>query len=90
MDLVFRFQLTYDEIIDILDLKYVPTKRTIYYLNPGIYDISDIKTTLEHILPDNMRVSITIDDIRSKSNLKINQILIFTEKSYFYTILCLT
>ena len=27
-DMVYRFQLTYDETIDILDLKYVPTKRT--------------------------------------------------------------
>ena len=27
-DLVYRFQLTYDEIIDILDLKYNTTKRT--------------------------------------------------------------
>ena len=25
-DLVYRMQLTYDEIIDILDLKYIPTK----------------------------------------------------------------
>ena len=27
-DMVYRFQLTYDEIMDILDLKYIPTKRT--------------------------------------------------------------
>ena len=26
-DHVYRFQLTYDEIIDILDLKYLPTKK---------------------------------------------------------------
>ena len=26
-DLVYRFQLTFDEIIDILDLKYVPTTK---------------------------------------------------------------
>ena len=35
-------------------------------------------------------VNITIDDIRLKSNLKINQTLIFTEKSFFYTILAFT
>ena len=34
-----------------------------------------------------MKVSITIDDIRLKSNLNINQTLIFTAKSFFYTIL---
>ena len=34
--LVYRMQLTYDEIIDILDLKCIPTKGTGYSLNPGI------------------------------------------------------
>ena len=79
-DLVYRMQLTYDEIIDVLDLKYIPTKRTGYSLNPGIYEIVDLNNTLKHILPDNVEVNITIDDIRLKSNLKINQTLIFTEK----------
>ena len=37
-----------------------------------------------------MKVSITIDDIRLKSNIKINQTLIFTNKSFFYTILGFT
>ena len=30
--MVYRFQLTYDEIIDILDPKYIPTAITLYYL----------------------------------------------------------
>ena len=34
-----------------------------------------------------MKVNITVDDIRVKSNLKINQTLLFTEKSFFYTLL---
>ena len=37
-----------------------------------------------------MKVNITIDDFRLKSNLKTNQTLIFTEKSFFYTILGFT
>ena len=32
-------------------------------------------------------MNVTIDDVRLKSNLKSNQTLIFTEKSFFYTIL---
>ena len=79
-DLVHRMRLSYDEIIDILDLKYIPTKRTGYSLNPGIYEIVDLNNTLNYILPDNVKVSVTIDDIRLKSNLKINQTVIFTEK----------
>ena len=34
--MVYRFQLTYDEIMDILNLKYIPTKRTGYSLDPSI------------------------------------------------------
>ena len=37
-----------------------------------------------------MKVTITTDDIRLKSNLKTNQTLMFTEKSFFYTILGFT
>ena len=37
-----------------------------------------------------MKINITIDDIRLKSNLKINQTLIFTEKSFFFNILGFT
>ena len=85
-DLIYRMRLSYDEIMDILDLKYIPTKRTGYSLNPGIYEVVDLNNTLKHNLPDNVKVNITIDDIRLKSNLKINQALIFTERSFFYTI----
>ena len=84
-DLVYRMQLAYDEIIDVLDLKYISTKNIGYSLNPGIYEIVDLNNTLKHILPDNVKVNVTIDDIRLQSNLKINQTLIFTEKFFFYT-----
>ena len=64
VDLVYRFQLTYDEIIDISDLKYIPTKRRGCSLDPGVYEIVDITKLLEYISPDNVKVSITIDDFR--------------------------
>ena len=89
-DLVYRMRLSYDEIMNILDLKYIPTKRTGYSLNPGIYEVVDLNNTLKHTLPDNVKVNITIDDIKLKSSLKINQTLIFTERSFFYTILGFT
>ena len=81
--MVYRFQLTYNEIIDILHLKYIPTQRTSYSLNPGIYEVVGLNNTLKHILPDNVKVIVTIDDVRLKSNLKKNQTLIFTMKSFF-------
>ena len=48
-DMVYRYQLTYDEIINILDLKYVSTKRIGYSLKPNIYQISDINNTLKKL-----------------------------------------
>ena len=89
-DVVYRMQLTYIEIMDMLDLKYIPTKRTGYSLNPGIYEVIDLYNTLKYVPPDNVKVNVTTDDIRLKANLKINQTLIFTEKSFFYTILVYT
>ena len=83
-------QLTYDEIIDVLELKYIPTKRTGYSLKPNIYQISDINKSTKNILPDNVKISVTIDEEIFKSNLKINQTLIFTDKRFFYTILRFT
>ena len=89
-DLVYRMRLSYDEIMHILDLEYIPTKRTRYSLNPGIYEVFDLNTTSKHISPNNVKVSVTIDDIKIKSDLKTHQTLIFTEKSFFYTILGFT
>ena len=83
-------QLTYDEIIDILDLKYIPTKRMGYPIEPNIYNAVDLNNTLKNILPVNVKISVTIDEKKYKSNLKINQTLIFTNKSFFYTILRFT
>ena len=77
-------------MIDILDLKYIPTKRKGYSLHPGIYEMIDINNNLNYILPNNKKVSVTIDDVRLKSNLKTNQTLTFTNKSFFYTILGFT
>ena len=89
-DLVYRMQLTYDEIIDILDLKYIPTKRMGYSIEPNIYNVVDLNKTLKNILPNNVKIDITIDERKYKTDLKINQTLIFTNKNFFYTILGFT
>ena len=83
-------QLTYDEIIDVLELKYIPTKRTGYSLKPNIYQISYINKSIKNILPDNVKKDVTIDEQILKSNIKNDQTLIFTDKSFFYTILGFT
>ena len=54
--------------MDIIDLKYIPTKRTGCSLNPGVYELIDINDTLKFVLPDNVKVSVSTDGIRLKSN----------------------
>ena len=88
--MVCRVQLTYDEKINLLDLKFFPTKRMGYSLKPDIYQISYINNTLKNVLPDNVVISVSINEKIYESNLKINQTLIFTNKSFFYTILGFT
>ena len=72
-DMVDRMQLTYNEILDILDLEYIPSQTEGYSLNPGIHEVVDLNNTLKRIFLDNVKVSLIIDDIRLKSNLKTNQ-----------------
>ena len=89
-DMVYRFRLTYDEIIDILDLKYIPTERMGYSIEPTIYNVVDLNKTLKNILPNNIKINVSKDERKYKTDLKINQTLIFTNKSFFYTILGFT
>ena len=67
--MVYRFQITYDEVIELLDLKNIPSKRTNYSLNPGVYELIVMNSTLKHNLPGDVKVCITPDDIKIKSNL---------------------
>ena len=47
-------QLTYDEIIDILDLKFIPTKKIGYSIEPNIYNVVELNKTLKKIIPNNI------------------------------------
>ena len=48
-------QLTYNEIIDVLELEYMPRERTGYSLNPNLYNVVDLENSLKYILPDNIK-----------------------------------
>ena len=89
-DLVFRLQLTHHEIVDILDVKYIPRSTKGFTLVPGIYEVTDINMMLKSLLPKEVKVNNTIDDIRLKSNLTTNKTIRFTKKSFFYVILGFT
>ena len=84
-DSVYRTELTYDEVTDTLDKNYFPSKSASYTLPPGKYEIGDINKTLTYSLPDIMKVSITIEDIRIRCILSKNQTLISSKRSFFHT-----
>ena len=82
-DLVCRFQQTYDEIIDILDLKIITGSTKGYTTPPGINEISDFIMMLEPLLPKEVKLDITIDNIRLKSNLIKSKTIRFTKKIFY-------
>ena len=86
-DMVCRFQLTYDEFIEILNLKCIPTTNIRYTLPPGLYEIVNNNFMLMSLRPGEVKLNIATDDIRLKSNLATNKTINFTKKSFFYIIL---
>ena len=79
-------ELTYDATVDILDVYYIVGSTIQYTLIPGIYESTDINLMLKSLLPNRVKINITMDDISPKSNLTTNKTIRSTEKSFFYTI----
>ena len=71
----------------LLDVKYIDAKSTGFTFPIGIYEIVDNNSIVKSLLPDEVKVNITIDDTRLKSNLTTNKTIRFTKKSFFFTIL---
>ena len=83
-------EFTYDEIIDILDVKYIAGLTKGYTLVPGIYEVTDIIMMLKSLLPEDVKVNITIDIVGLKSNLTTNETISFSKKSFIYVVLGFT
>ena len=64
--MVYRMKLTYDEILEFLNVKYEIRSTIGYPLPPGVYEITDINWIIKPLLPNKVKVIITIDDIRLK------------------------
>ena len=90
--MVKRLQVTYDEIVDILDVKFIAGSTKGFTLPSGIYEISDINLMLKSLLPDEVKVKNNIDDVRLKSNSTTSKTIRFTKtvlsikKTRFYSI----
>ena len=80
--MVYRLELTYDEIIDILDVKYITGSTFGYTITTGVYEMNDICLIIKILLPNEVKVNNTIDDFRLKSNLTTNETIRFTKRSF--------
>ena len=82
--MVCRMELTYDEIMDVLDIKFTSATSIRYTLATGIYEVSENILLLKSLLPNVVKVYITFDDdIRLKSNLITKKTLNFIKKIFF-------
>ena len=62
--MLYRLHLTYDETIDNLVLKLITTTTIGYTLPPGFFEVTDINFMLESLLPEEVKVNNTVDDVR--------------------------
>ena len=80
--MVFRMESTYGEIESILETNCIPTSFSGYTFPSVIYELTDNHLLLETLLPDEVKVKSTIDDIRLTSKLTTNKTKRFTENSF--------
>ena len=85
--MVFRLGLSKNKIIDILNLKYIPTSTIGYTLPPGIYEVRDIDFMVKTLLPSDVEVKFSMDDVRLGSKLSANRTIKFTKNSFFSNVL---
>ena len=78
-------ELSYHEIPEKLDAKYIAASFTEYTLPPGLFENSNINLILKSLHPGDKKIKITIDDIRYRSILAINKSVRFTSKKVFCT-----
>ena len=81
--MVKRMKITYDEIVDELDIKYIARSIIGYTLPPGNYGFSYLNLMLKFSFSERVKVNKKIVYIRIRSNLTTNKTIKFTKKSVF-------
>ena len=64
--MVFRMELTSNELLDTLDMKYIAASTKGYTLPSSVYEISDINLMVNSLISNGLKVYIAYDDIRLK------------------------
>ena len=83
-DMVFRMGFVYSKIENILDTKFDAALSTGYTLPREMYQNSDINLMIMFFPPNDVKVDITTDDIRLRSELSINKTIRFPKKILRY------
>ena len=81
--MVYGMESTYGGVIDILDVRNKNGTTIRYVLPPGIYETTDTISTINSLLPNEVELKITFDDIRLRTNLTVNKTKNFTKKSIY-------
>ena len=81
--MVYGMELTYTEIVDILDVKKIAGSTIGYTSTPKIHEITDINLMLKSSLPNKVEVIIINDNNKRKSNCTNKKTITFTGKSFF-------
>ena len=82
-ELIYIMELTFDEIVDILDMKTFAGSIIGYTLPSGVNEIFDLNLILHSLLPNEVKVNITKHDIGLRLKLPTNKTIKFTEKNFF-------
>ena len=85
-DIVYRLELIYTGREYMLFTKYIAATSIRLTLPPGIFEISDINSTLKTLLSDEVKENITIDDIRLRSKLTTDKTKRLSKNSFLQNI----
>ena len=88
--MVYKMQLTYNEIVDMLDVKFTAESTIGYTVLPRINEVHDNTLMIKSLVPNKVKVNFTIADISLKLHLTTKKTKRFTENSFFYTLLGFT
>ena len=71
--MVYRMGLTFDEIVEILDIYYFGASTIADTLLPSLSNFCDLNSMFKSLFPVEDRLNITIDAIRLRPYLTINK-----------------
>ena len=66
--MVYRLELTYSELTEILDTKYIAASPSGCAFPPSSYEIKDLILMLYSLPPVDVKVNVTISNFRQRPN----------------------